>query len=486
MKQNVIDIRVLTERSEECLIYGAGVYGKTIYELLEIFGLNHKVKAFIISCLPGRESETVMEIPILSFYEAEKKYSNAVIFVAIKGKKELYEKVRRIHKAEVFFCQQDEIELLYYRVFVKLWENPVKNNKIIFLSNRGKGYMCNGKYITEELIKQQQDVEIVWAVRDLKCKAPRQVRKVKVNSPEYFYELATSKIWIDNCRKDVYIHKRRGQYYIQTWHGSGPLKKVERDAEQALSAEYIRKAKHDGEMIDWFLSSTSANSNMYQHSFYSHGKIMEYGSPRNDLMFNSQKLDKNKICQELGIKDQNSKIVLFAPTFRRTIENSVKAYDLNIHRLTEVLESRYESKFTVMIRLHPNLSDNEQLRLIYSDCIDATDYEDVQELLAISDILITDYSSILWDFSLQRRPVFLYQNDEEEYLDDRGFYCPLSEWPYPRAHDQEELYEKIAEFDEKMYLRDLDQFLKKWNSFDDGYASKRAVELIMKIIMGKI
>ena len=164
---------------------------------------------------------------------------------------------------------------MHYNMFKRLWDNPIKDNKLFFQSNYGQGYMCNGKYISEELIRQNQDVDIVWAVKNMETEVPCQVRKVKIESPEYYYEMATSRIWVDNCRKDICIHKRQNQYYIQTWHGSGPLKKVEKDVEHSLSSEYICRAERDGEMIDLFLSSSSANSRMYKNSFYSHGEILE-------------------------------------------------------------------------------------------------------------------------------------------------------------------------------------------------------------------
>ena len=235
-------------------------------------------------------------------------------------------------------------------------------------------------------------------------------------------------------------------------------------------------------MIDLFLSSSSANSSMYKNSFYSHGEILECGSPRNDLMFNSDRVDKDKIRHSIGVDDRTVKIVLYAPTFRRTIEDSVKVYDLDADRVVKELRKKFGGSFVMLVRFHPNLCGNTQLNILYSDCIQVTDYVDVQELLLVADVLITDYSSILWDFSLQKKPVFLYQNDEQEYLDDRGFYSPLCEWPYPRAHNLENLYRKIAEFEEEEYISDLERFFQKWTSFDDGHASARAVERIMDVI----
>lgn len=481
MSCDIVDIEKTAENSQECIIYGAGVYGRKICELLTACGLKKKIAGFAVS--EGQaDGEKVLDLYVFSFEEAVKKYPEAVIFIAIKGAEELYRNIKQSRQGNVFLCRKQEIDQLYYRMFVRLWKQPIVYNKIFFMSNSGKGYMCNGKYITEELIRQRQNVDIVWAVKDIDCELPVQVRKVQVDTPEYFYEIATSKVWVDNCRKDIYIHKRADQYYIQTWHGSGPLKKVEKDVEDSLPLEYVQKAKHDGRMIDLFLSSTSANSVMYRDSFYSQGEIFECGSPRNDILIDSRKIEIEKIRNILGVENRENRLVLYAPTFRRTIEDSVKAYDLDADRIIKELEQRFGGSFLMVVRFHPDLSGNEQLRMLYSRCIQATDYEDTQELLAISDVLITDYSSIFWDFSLQKKPVFLYQNDEQAYLDDRGFYCPPSKWPYPRAYNQKELYEKIAEFEEETYQRKVDRFLRRWSSFDDGHASERAVERIMDVI----
>lgn len=481
MKKSFEDIVIIANASPECMIYGAGAYGKKVYQLLKVYNLEYKVKCFIVSSEPDKVDNDI-DIPIIVFEKAQKLYPEATIVVAIKGAEELFKAIKQTHKGIVCFCTKNDLDVLYQKMFIHLQNNPIKNNKVFFESNYGKGYMCNGKYITEELIRQNLNVDIVWAVRDLNCEVPVSVRRVQIGTAEFYYEMATSKIWIDNCRKERYICKRNEQYYIQTWHGSGPLKKVERDAESTLSLEYIDQAKHDGEMIDLFISSTSANTYMYKNSFYSHGEILELGSPRNDLLFNSQIIDKDKIRHSIGVENKTIKIVLYAPTFRRTIENSLKAYDLDASMLIKKLEQKYGKSFVMLVRFHPNLSGNEQLKILYSDCINVTNYVDTQELLAISDVLITDYSSILWDFSLQMKPVFLYQNDEHEYLDDRGFYCPLCEWPYPRAHNSDELYKKITEFNEEEYKRNVESFFEKWKSFDDGHASERTVDRIMDVI----
>lgn len=481
MESTVADLFKIVEKCKDCVIYGAGYYGKRLYNLLTVVNLVHKVKCFAVSKCPEEHSGNT-GLMVVSFEEVKKRYPNAAILVAVKEGEELYKKIKREHEGEVFQIKEETLSFSN-ELMEKLWESPVEERKILFMSNSGKGYMCNGKYITEELLRQGQDVDIVWAVNDMNCKIPDKIRKVKKDSYEYYYEMATARIWVDNERKDIQIKKRSGQYYIQTWHGSGPLKKVEKDVEDILSSEYIKMAKHDGEMIDLFLSSTSANTYMYKNSFYSNAEIFECGSPRNDVMFQNPSVDRNRVLRSLGIKNKNIKIILYAPTFRRTIEESAKSYDLDVEKVIGELNKKFRSEFIMLLRFHCwDVSNFEKIRKLYAGCINTTEYEDTQELLAISDVLITDYSSILWDFSLKKAPIFLYQNDAQEYMDSRGFYCHPNEWPYPRAYDMDSLCKIISEFNQAEYEEKVDAFLRKWTSFDDGYASKRAVERMMEVI----
>lgn len=481
MKSTVADMFKVVENCRECVIYGAGNYGKKLFRLLTVVKLAHKVRCFAVSERPEKQSGNIA-LEVISFEDVKKRYPDAAILVAVKEGKELYEKAKKEHEGTVYLIKE---EMLSFSdaLMDKLWESPVEERKILFISNAGKGYMCNGKYITEELLRQGQDVDIVWAVNDIACKVPDKVRKVKKDSCEYYYEVATARIWVDNERKDIQIRKREGQYYIQTWHGSGPLKKVEKDVEEILSPEYLRIARHDGEMIDLFLSSTSANSYMYRNSFYSSAEILECGSPRNDVMFQNPPVDRDRVLASLGIENRNAKIILYAPTFRRTREESAQTYDLDAERVIRELNRKFQGEFIMLLRFHCwDVSDFERIKEMYAGCVNTTQYEDTQELLAVSDVLITDYSSILWDFSLKKAPIFLYQNDAQEYMGSRGFYCDPSEWPYPRAFDMNGLCKIISEFNQEEYEKKVDAFLKRWSSFDDGFASKRAAERIMDVI----
>ena len=124
-------------------------------------------------------------------------------------------------------------------------------------------------------------------------------------------------------------------------------------------------------------------------------------------------------------------------------------------------------------------------RYVFSDKVRGayvSQYPDVQEIMAVSDMLITDYSSVMWDFSLQRKPVFLFHPDADLYEQERGFNIPFSEMPYIEAFDTDDLYQKICGYNEKSYLSQLEQFLEKYKSFDIGQASKQVVDRILEVI----
>lgn len=179
---------------------------------------------------------------------------------------------------------------------------------------------------------------------------------------------------------------------------------------------------------------------------------------------------------------QDKGIVLYAPTYRSMTGDDFERYNLDWENILGSFRERFGKEFVVVYKLHHYMHRLVSEKGMYKNAVEATFYPDIQELLAAADIVVTDYSSLMWDFSLQRRPVFLYQNDRDEYTNDRGFYAPVSEWPYPKAHSQEELAEQILNFDEDKYITELNAFFEKYGSCDDGHASERVVERLLEVM----
>jgi CDP-glycerol glycerophosphotransferase len=359
---------------------------------------------------------------------------------------------------------------------------PVKRNKVFLFSYYGSQYGCNPKYITEYILANYpaDKFDLVWAFNKLDLnKAVAGVRKVKTMSFKYFYELCTSQIIITNFRTTDLFVKRKNQYYIQTWHSSLRLKQIEKDAENSLPDHYVQMAKKDSLKCDLLLSGSRFGTEIFKRSFWYDGEIFEHGIPRNDLLFQSNSNKRDEIKHRLNIQYE-TKVLLYAPTFRKG--NNLDVYDLDYSQIVEKLTNKFGGEWMVLVKLHPHLLSQSN-GLVYGEKVmDVTAYDDVQELLFIADVLISDYSSLIFDFSITNRPCFLYVPDVVEYINqDRELYFDLMELPFISATSNKDLIKKIEEFQYEKYKKGLSKFLEDVGSYEDGKASEHLIKHINKI-----
>ena len=249
--------------------------------------------------------------------------------------------------------------------------------------------------------------------------------------------------------------------------------------ETALPKYYVDSAKYDSQMADLFISGSEFYTNLYRKSFWYDGDILKVGLPRQDAFWNIENITK-KVKTYYGI--QEYAIALYAPTFRHDFDSTV--YDIRLDDIKNALELRFKKKFILMVSKHPN---NNNIKYPFEgkcDYIDVSSYDDFEEILASSDVLITDYSGCMYDYSISRRPVFLYQKDYNDYMADRDFYIPMSQLPYIKANSNEELVDKIFKYDESTYKNKLADFMKSMHNYDDGTASKKVADFIIEHYLG--
>ena len=286
------------------------------------------------------------------------------------------------------------------KIFIYIWYRfvgivfrilPIKNNRILFSNFFGKGYGETPKYIAEELILEEKKYEIIWLVKDkFYDNIPNEIKQVKRGTLQELYYISTSKIWIDNCRKHYGIKKRKKQFYIQTWHSSLRLKKIEKDAESFLSKDYIKSAKSDSKMIDVITCGCEFSYNTYKNSFWYDGKILMTGTPKFDVYFDSKQKEKIKdsIMKKYNIKNKE-KVILYAPTFRKN--DSSFCGTINFDNFNKVAS---RNNMILLVRLHPN----SKTKIVESEnIINVTDYPNIQDLIISCDTLITDYSGCCFD-----------------------------------------------------------------------------------------
>lgn len=357
---------------------------------------------------------------------------------------------------------------------------PISRNKIVVNNHNGQGYGDNAKYIVNELLKSDNDYDIVWFVKnDIEKDFPKNIRTVKVGSLRSIYERTTAKVWLENNRVNQFLFKRKRQFYIQLWHGGLGLKKIAADAPNGLSKRTMRFAKRDARMADLYVSNSQHLSDIYRRAFWYEGEILECGYPKNDILFSDKRCFKEKIrsCYHLP---SNSKIALYAPTFRDG--NSTSAYDIDIDLLRSSLEKYTSREWVIMVRLHPNTDPNTVTHLLKNNIIDASSYPDMQEVVLSVDMLITDYSSCMFDSAQAEIATFIYASDAKDYIDERGFYFSLEELPFSVARDTKELVSNILAFNSEIYERELKYFYRRVGLFDKGEASQHVSGVVEQYV----
>lgn len=380
----------------------------------------------------------------------------------------------------------------YYKIVVP-FENfvmavfPVKNNKVVFDNFCGKGYGCNPKYIANALLNttESPNIDIVWVVNDMSVEMPKGIRKVQYGTLKAAYEWATAKVWVDNVRDSRKVHKKKNQFYIQTWHGSIGLKKSEQEVEDSLPVNYVKAAKHDGKITNLMISNGKYRTDRYHNHFWYSGDVLECGFPRNDILINPTKEVRDKVYKTLGIA-QNKKVILYAPTFRlNTVDpkDPVAPFKFDYENCRKKLGKKFGEEYVFLLRMHPNIAKYSNLFSFSDDIKNATGYPDMQELLAVSDVLITDYSACMFDSMIAKHKVFLLAKDIDEYTSrERGLLFNFRELPCTLAESQEELEDNIQTFDMNDYLERCNSFFKKIGFKELGTAS----ETVANLIIGKL
>ena len=350
-------------------------------------------------------------------------------------------------------------------------------NRVNFIAFSGRQYSDSPRRISELLLREYPEIQQVWAFNEpekFRFLEKKGIKVVKYKSLEYLYYVMTSRVYVDNAEFWSALKFRPGQMVLETWHGGGAYKRVGghridvNEREQQHAVEKMNK-------ITLFLSSSRAFTKfVIREAYQYHGEVLECGLPRNDDLLNPDPAVPARVRQALDIPG-NAKVLLYAPTFRNS--HSLDLYDVDFSRLKAALEARFGGEWVIVLRMHYYLAD-KAMASSAPYLRNATDYPDMQDLLQCADVLLTDYSSCMWDFSLMEKPCFLYARDIAEYRGERDFYTPIDSWPFPLAADNDALVQVISEFDENIYRADTARHHAELGSTESGTAAKQCVERI--------
>ena len=359
---------------------------------------------------------------------------------------------------------------------------PMKNNRILFFPTNGH-YYCNLKYLDEYIRLQESQLELIWICKQMNdASYPSGVKKVEQKSFSFLYYFFTSKVIIFNNWIPSWLTKRDDQIFINTWHGGGAYKKVDTVFINNPNTWQRKRCYYIFNQIDYLVSACGGFTGAFEAEVCIPAKYLPIGMPRNDVFFDKDTMNQksDKVRQFYNVPRVWG-IVIYAPTFR----NDGMKLDLDVEMLLTSLEERFHKKFVLFERSHPHPAG------VYTDIfaensgnakvIDVSGYADMQELLCTADVLITDYSSLIWDVSFAGHPCFIYANDLLAYKGERNFYTPIEEWPFALAENNIELRNNILSFDDESYKRKVEEHHIKLGSYETGHASEALYKLLLTL-----
>lgn len=362
-------------------------------------------------------------------------------------------------------------------------EESVDSNTIVFESFGGKNYSDSPKYIYEYMQKNYPKLNYIWVFNNPdKNVIIGNAEKVKKGSKEYYDAYSKAKFWVTNARLPLYLNKKENQIYIQTWHGT-PLKRLANDMKVVrmpgtTTANYKKNFYAETSRWDYLVSPNRYSTNIFKTAFWmDEERTWEIGYPRNDLLVNRSNDQEyiNQIKKDLNLPE-DKKVIMYAPTWRddEFVKKGQYLFDLKIN--LENLQKELGENYVILLRMHYLIANALDLNGYEDFAIDVSNYSDISELYLISDALITDYSSVMFDFGILKRPQYFFAYDIEKYDKGlRGFYMDyMNDLPGEIITDEFKLAEELKNIDEhkEKYKEKIEKFYEKFCSLEKGQSSK--------------
>lgn len=358
-----------------------------------------------------------------------------------------------------------------------LWLLPIKKDEVLFLSYDGKQYSDSPRCLSEVIHDRYPGKKLIWALNNTdNPDVPEYARIIDRNSFEFLRTISTVGTIISNNSLSSYIPIRKKQIFLNTWHGGSPTKTVGFKESNPNPYYKYHFRIQDSKTTAIISSSEFFTREVIGESFgFEKTEVLEAGLPRNDVLLADHENIINKVYDYFSLKrSSHLGLVLYAPTFRGDANNStfLKPEEMiPVEQCVVWLKEKFNKDFVFLFRAHHAMK---------ADCLpgsmSATEYPDMQELLCAADVLITDYSSCMHDFSLMKKPVFLYIPDYKEYMADRGFYYDIPTMPFPYAESLPGFEMIIKEFDTEEFNCGVDKYFDRLGNYDDGNATNRTIK----------
>lgn len=369
------------------------------------------------------------------------------------------------------------------RAYPQACRKPLRDT-VLYSSFSGRRYSDSPRAIHRELVARGLPLEHLWAVLDGQVALPESARAVRVGGREWYEAYATSRYIVTNEHLPEWFRPRDGQVVVQTWLGT-PLKRIGHDITGTHFADPDYLTKLADEVPKWsiLLSPNRASTELLRGAFRYEGEIIESGNPRNDLLRNGRDEAVARVRATLGLP-AGRRVVLYAPTWRDDEYYGPGRYRLSLNLDLDRWAGSLGEDHVLLIRSHPNVAD-EIPQAGGGFVWDVSVYPDIADLLIVTDILITDYSSVMFDFANTGRPILFYTYDLANYRDRlRGFYFDFeASAPGPLLGTSDEVVAAIRDIDAMVerYRAAYDAFTRWACDLDDGSATARVVDRILAI-----
>lgn len=371
--------------------------------------------------------------------------------------------------------------LFVYILQAVLYFVPVSKESVMFYSHNRKGLSCNPKYIMKGLIDAYPGRYKIYWVSDFTETVPANdnYKILRKRSLIYFITFCRCGYYIYNDCADEALIKKRNQVFVNTWHGGGALKKAGFDIYEANNEETIKKLQKWYLRSDYMIIPNEFLISHFRNAFrLKEHQMMLTGMPRSDVFYGDQRDIANRKIKGLYGINNDTKILLYAPTYRH--ETRCFLNEDQINNILWKLSVKTGEKWMCLLRLH----QFEKIGIEYEnnpDIINCTEYDDVQEIVCASDWLLSDYSSLLADFGEMLKPCIAYASDLDAYLkNERDFYKPFEEWPYLKAKTYEELICVIEKYNETTYVEGLKNFNETLGYLGNGCATEKVLKLLFE------
>ncbi|MFM6977903.1 MAG: CDP-glycerol glycerophosphotransferase family protein, partial [Micrococcales bacterium] len=337
---------------------------------------------------------------------------------------------------------------------------------VLFESFQGKVIGDNPLDIFNEVKSRFPNLELIWTTGK-GTQAPVGARGVRFGSRDWLQALATSKYLVNNTNFPWYFRKVPGQIYLQTWHGT-PLKRLGRDIpNNYLTKSYLDTMDREATFWNYLISPSPFCTEIFPGSFGYSGNIIETGYPRNDRLSKITGAQRQEIRERIGVSNPSTFIVMYAPTWRDYNRSATGNWQ-SVNFMDENIE--LPEGFQMIYRGHTN-THAVHSKAVAGRAINVTLYPDVTELYIAADVLITDFSSVMFDYTVTGKPIMFLAPDLERYRSERGFYFDFEALaPGPILNSDTEVLQALGRIDQvsKLYEPRYRAWQEKFNSLEDG------------------